>query len=309
MQEFQYREPLHLPSEKGKGIVGTLVIHCAVIVLLVLVSFSVPPPPEQQEGIIVNFGTDETGFGNIEPSPPPGPPNTTPLLPAQKEASAPHVKSSPKRSSGETPLLSQDKEDGPEVKKADPAAEKKRNEKIEADKKIKEELEADRIRKKQEDDERKKAEAEQQRQSDILNKTKNALANARNTGTGSTSEGVAGGTGNQGDPRGSVDSNVHGVGGNTGNGKEGVSYKLQGRNFQKLPKPNYDYQGDGIVVVEVTVDKNGKVIQAVPGIKGSTTLDEYLLRVAKEAAMNASFDAKPDAPLQKGSITYIFKLK
>ncbi len=63
-------------------------------------------------------------------------------------------------------------------------------------------------------------------------------------------------------------------------------------------------------MVEVTVDRSGKVTQAVPGIKGSSTLDEYLLKVAKDAAMKASFEAKPDAPLfQKGTITYNFILK
>ncbi len=60
--------------------------------------------------------------------------------------------------------------------------------------------------------------------------------------------------------------------------------------------PNYDYQGEGRVVVEVSVDRSGKVIQAIPGSKGSTTLDEYLLKVAKEAALKARFEAKSDAP-------------
>jgi outer membrane biosynthesis protein TonB len=63
-------------------------------------------------------------------------------------------------------------------------------------------------------------------------------------------------------------------------------------------------------VVEVSVDRSGKVIQAVPGSKGSTTLDEYLLKVAKEAAIEARFEAKPEAPaVQKGTITYNFILK
>ncbi|MDQ1332087.1 MAG: hypothetical protein QG576_121 [Bacteroidota bacterium] len=63
-------------------------------------------------------------------------------------------------------------------------------------------------------------------------------------------------------------------------------------------------------MVEVSVDRSGKVIQAVTGSKGSTTLDEYLLRVAKDAAMEAQFEVKADAPpVQKGTITYIFKLK
>jgi colicin import membrane protein len=85
---------------------------------------------------------------------------------------------------------------------------------------------------------------------------------------------------------------------------------LQGRGFQSLPQPKYDYQGGGRVVVEVSVDRSGKVVQAVPGTKGSTTLDDYLLKVAKDAAMGARFEVKADAPvIQKGTITYNFILK
>ena len=64
-------------------------------------------------------------------------------------------------------------------------------------------------------------------------------------------------------PRGSVDSNVRGEG--SGLGDKGISYDLQGRGFKKLPEPKYDYQGEGRVVVEISVDRSGKVTQAVPG--------------------------------------------
>jgi colicin import membrane protein len=297
LQLHQNSEIRKYPTEKGKGLAGTFIIHIVLFLVLILVSFSVPPPPQNEEGILVNFGTDETGFGMIEPSPPAVQTVTSPPPPANASKKA-----------DEESLLTQNTEEAPEVKKVDPEAEKKKLEKIEADKKIRAELEAERIRKKQEDDERKRIEAEQQRQADIMNRTKNALANSKNAGTSSTSEGVAGGTGNQGDPRGSVDSNVRGEG--SGLGDKGISYELQGRGYQKLPKPKYDYQGEGRVVVEVNVDRSGKVTQAVPGIKGSTTLDEYLLKVAKEAAMEATFESKPDAPLfQKGKITYNFILK
>ena len=91
---------------------------------------------------------------------------------------------------------------------------------------------------------------------------------------------------------------------------KGISYDLQGRGFQSLPAPKYDYKGEGRVVVEVSVDRNGRVTAAVSGIRGSTTLDEYLLRVAREAALQARFEPKPDAPLiQKGTITYNFILR
>ena len=180
--------------------------------------------------------------------------------------------------------------------------------KVDPDKKLREQLEAERIRKAQEEIERKRIEAEQKRQSDIMNRTKNALANSKNSGTSSTGEGVVGGPGNQGVKTGSVDSKIRGDG--SGQGNKGISYNLQGRGYQALPSPKYDYQGEGRVVVEVSVDRSGKVIQANPGTKGSTTMDEYLLKVAKDAALKARFDPKPDAPvIQMGSITYIFILK
>jgi outer membrane biosynthesis protein TonB len=285
------------PSERGKGIAGTVIIHLVLLLLLVFVGFSVPPPPEIEEGIEVNFGTGETGTGLIEPSPP-----------AFQEESFVQPTASTAEVTEDEPLLTQDTEEAPEVKKVDPDAERKKLEKIEADKKRREEIEAERIKKAAEEAERKRIEAEQQRQTDIMNRTKNALANSKNAGTSTTSEGITGGTGNQGVANGSADSQVRGDGGGTGN--SGISYDLQGRGFQKLPPPKYDYQGEGRVVVEVSVDRTGKVIQATPGTKGSTTLDEYLLKVAKDAALEARFEAKPDAPVvQKGTITYNFILK
>lgn len=90
----------------------------------------------------------------------------------------------------------------------------------------------------------------------------------------------------------------------------GISYNLAGRGIQCLPLPEYNYLSEGRVVVEVTVDRSGKVTKAVPGIRGSNTLDEYLLRVAKEAAIKSKFDANQDAPfIQKGTITYNFILR
>jgi colicin import membrane protein len=299
LQPLPNNEVRKLPSERLKGILGTTVLHLVLFAVLLIVGFSAPKPPDREKGILVNFGTDETGSGLIEPSPPLSNEET-----AQAQPSNPVV-----QPAKEEAIATQnfDKE-APEVKKTDPEAEKRKKEQLEIDRVKRAELEAEKIRKKAEDTERKRVEAEQKRASDIVNRTKNALSNSKNTGTNSTSEGIAGGQGNQGDPAGSVKSNVRGDG--TGTGDEGISYDLQGRDFLKLPPPKYDYQGEGKVVVEVTVDRSGKVTEAVPGAKGSTTLDEYLLGVAKDAALNATFKPKPDAPLkQKGTITYNFLLK
>jgi colicin import membrane protein len=284
------------PSERGKGIAGTIIIHLVLFLFLIFVGFSVPPPPEIEEGIEVNFGTDETGSGLIEPSPPA----------MQEETSAPVPVATSEVIKDEA-LLTQNTEEAPEVKKVDPEAERIKLEKIEADKLHKAELEAERIRKNAEETERKRIAAEQQRQSDIMNRTKNALANSKNAGTSSTSEGITGGAGNQGVVNGSVNSQVRGDGGGTGNGA--FEYDLEGRKGQ-IPLPNYIIQEGGKVVVEITVNQEGKVILANPGIKGSTTLDKDLYKIAKDAALKATFEAKPDAPVvQKGTITYNFILK
>jgi colicin import membrane protein len=300
-------------SGKRKGVLGTVLVHSMLFGLLIVAGFSTPPPPETEEGILVNFGTGETGIGLIEPSPPAGKKETT--TPVIKDVTYPPASPKTAAKTKEEPLLSQKNEEAPAVRKTDPEAAKKKLEKIEDDKKIKEEKEAERIRIRQEEAEKKRIAAEQQRESDIMNRTKNALANSKNTGTNSTGEGIAGGTGNQGDPNGSVNSKVRGSGSGlgdkgSGTGDKGISYNLQGRGFQALPPPKYDYQGEGRVVVEVSVDRSGKVVQATPGTKGSTTLDEYLLKAAKEAALGARFEVKQDAPvIQKGTITYNFILK
>jgi colicin import membrane protein len=297
LQNYENKDLHKLPSEHGKGLVGTTLVHLVIFLTLILVGISATPIPEMDEGIMVNFGTDETGFGDIEPSPPIYLEETSAPPPSTNTAIA-----------KEAPILTQNTEEAPAVRKADPDALKKQLEKIEADKVVREQLEAERVRKVAEELELKRIADEQQRQTDIMNRTKNALANSKNSGTNSTSEGIAGGSGNQGDQNGSVNSKVRGVGG--GLGDKGVTYSLGGRGSKALPRPKYDYQRDGIVVVEVRVDRSGKVVQAVPGKKGSTILDEYLLKVAKEAALEALFDAKPDAPtIQIGTITYNFILK
>lgn len=76
------------------------------------------------------------------------------------------------------------------------------------------------------------------------------------------------------------------------------------------PKIVDNSQKEGKVVVDIIVDKNGKVVKATPGGRGSTTTDRHLEKLAKEAAENTVFNAKPDAPIQqKGEMTFLFILE
>jgi hypothetical protein len=86
--------------------------------------------------------------------------------------------------------------------------------------------------------------------------------------------------------------------------------KLAGRSINgTLPKPSYGVQAAGKVVVEIWVDQYGTVQKAVAGAEGTTVTDKTLWNEARKAALGAHFNLSSDAPaLQKGTITYIFKL-
>lgn len=86
-----------------------------------------------------------------------------------------------------------------------------------------------------------------------------------------------------------------------------VRYKVADRTVSKPPKVDNLTQKKGTVVVDITIDKYGHVIKAVPGSPGSTTTDEYLKTKAKQAAESTLFDNVPTAPTeQKGYIVIAF---
>ena len=111
-------------------------------------------------------------------------------------------------------------------------------------------------------------------------------------------------SGNQGAIDGDPNAKSHSGG---GIGTDGVAYQLGGRSPEFKAKPIYKIQEEGKVVVIITVDRLGNVVNAIPGAKGSTTLNKYLLAKAKEAAMKTKFNPKQSAPEnQQGKIVYHF---
>ena len=101
--------------------------------------------------------------------------------------------------------------------------------------------------------------------------------------------------------------------GNTDNGRTDgkPNAHVQGRNtVGNLPRPVYNVQESGIVVVNISVDNYGNVKTAVPGGDGTTVTDKTLWAAARKAAMETHFNMSADAPaLQQGTITYYFNLK
>ena len=92
-------------------------------------------------------------------------------------------------------------------------------------------------------------------------------------------------------------------------GSDGISFSLKGRNVSLKILPDYDVQDEGIVVVLITVNRNGIVTNAITGSKGTTTFNKNLLLKAKQAALKTRFSVNNNAPInQQGKIIYNFKL-
>ncbi|MHC1704018.1 MAG: energy transducer TonB [Tenuifilaceae bacterium] len=282
-------------SNKAQGTAGTIVIHAIVVAILLLTSFAATLPSDQNEGLQINFGNSEDGFGAIEPKV--NYDNAVIIsLPSRSDRKKVEDKN----------ILTQDHEDAPAI-----ITKKKETKKEPKKPVVKETKEEPKVETKEVVKEETKI-IEPPREVN-----KKALFPGKKEDGGTTGEGVTGKEGNQGALEGSPDSKnrTGGATGGDGIGEGdgiGISFDLRDRKSLSLPKPVGSMNKKGTVVIRVTVDKQGKVTKVELEQKGSTTLDYELLNAAKKAAMSAKFDVSlsPNAPAyQTGTITYIFKLQ
>ncbi len=131
-----------------------------------------------------------------------------------------------------------------------------------------------------------------------------ALFPGRTQGSQSKSEGATEGEGNQGAEHGSIDGE-HTQGGGVGSG--GSSFDLSGRTLiGSLPKPLYNADEEGKVVVNIMVDAKGNVTSATKAV-GTNIADMKLVGAALAAAREARFSVAEGQDVQRGTITYVFR--
>lgn len=98
-------------------------------------------------------------------------------------------------------------------------------------------------------------------------------------------------------------------GGLNPSGNDQLDKGLQGRGLVgDLPRPSYPGNKSGKVVIRVTVDKTGRVTNAVYEPNGSTSSDDALVQAAIAAAKKARF-TESRSFIEGGTITYRFNLK
>jgi len=131
-----------------------------------------------------------------------------------------------------------------------------------------------------------------------LYKGKANTGNGGGDGTGST-------PGNQGSRDGDPLSNNYGEGG-SGFGDTPIPL----RKFTNLVTPQDDGQKTGKIAVRIKINRAGVVIDAIPGVKGTTLNDRELWQKCRAAVLGASLSAAENGPeIQVGVVVFNFKVK
>lgn len=86
-----------------------------------------------------------------------------------------------------------------------------------------------------------------------------------------------------------------------------ISFSLIGRSAIKIPNPIYTCDTPGKIVVNITVNANGKVVETSVNKGSSTTDNECLAEMAQKYARGAQFSELPGRTSQPGTITYYFQ--
>tara|TARA_R110000764_G_scaffold225295_1_gene314715 strand:+ start:8941 stop:9849 length:909 start_codon:yes stop_codon:yes gene_type:complete len=87
--------------------------------------------------------------------------------------------------------------------------------------------------------------------------------------------------------------------GSPGLGSGTGSYGLNGRSLVNKGKIQQECKEEGRVVVKIIVDRNGKVVSAIPGQKGTTNTHPCLMEPAKKTAFMHQWNLDSNAPSQQ----------
>ena len=258
----------------------TIALHVILLLLLLLFGFTYLDPP-LEKGIAVNFGTSQTGSGDVQPTAPvESAPveNTNPPTPPEPVEQTPAITDEVATQDTEEAPVIEEKEEKPTPEVEEPI-EKPAEEPAPEPKPDKETSEA----------------------------LENLINGPEKSGEENQGEGNDQQSGDKGDPNG--DPNAESYYG-SGKGLDGDgNYRLGGRKALNKQTFVQDCNQSGIVVVRIEVDRQGNVIKAVPGVKGTTNSDPCLTAPAKRAALSTKFNPDSNAPIkQVGTIIYEFKI-
>jgi protein TonB len=301
-------------EEKKNRLVGILTsvsVHLAVLLVFLFVGGWTPPDPPLSElgsGVELNFGLDQEGQGEVQPTVPAGATEPQPEVTANERAS-------------ETPP-----EPKPEIKETDPKpAEDKltsTDESAVAVPEPKKEVKKPVVTQPVESPKEKppvvkpkdtpvtEAKKEPSTAKEPTTRTEASTTAKNATGASQGDDKKKGG--DKGSPEGTLDPNGQytgkpGVGGNGGGGGNGFALSMSGWNWDSPPQaPKLPDNENGRIVFEITVDADGEIIQIETLQRGLSPEAERICKqeIQKRSLVRtATSGAAPER--SKGRITFI----
>ena len=265
----------------------TALITAVLFLLLFGVGANYMDPPIEY-GVVVNFGTSEVGQGDVQPL---KPIKSEPVN-INKPAEVEPTKSEPsKASKANENVLTAENEEAVAIKK-----QKEAETKAKADADAKAKAEADRV-------------AKEKRELDDKKKKLDALIGGVSKSDG-TAKGGEGNDNKAGD-KGQLDGDPYAPSyfGSGGTGSGGVGYGLNGRGSANYQTLKQDCNESGMVIVRIVVNRNGNVVEAEPGVKGTTNKAACLLEPAKKIALSHKWAPDANAPTKQiGFVKVNFQL-
>jgi len=278
-------------SKNAKAAAITTVICGSILLLFFLVQWQIPvePPLPLEEGIEVNLGNSETGLGDIPPQIPGDP------APDATEAATP-----PPTATTTESKIEADPTDNPESPEVNTAVKKPEN-------KVLNNTAVNKPSTKPATTAATTVAAKPK----ALFKTPGATGTGGNNAdsyNGVRNQGIAGGTGDQGKPNGNPNSDSYTGNGGSGNSGVRISSGLKGRSIVQFPSFEDDFNEPARVFVDITVDANGTVTNAVVNPRRTTTTNQQIRSIALRKARQLKLNPGSE-PEQTGTIVFDFKLR
>lgn len=276
--------------------------------------------PPIENGISVNFGTTDFGSGQVQPKEKivSEPLDTPPEEPVKQEVQEEIVEEEEieevpeeniiKEAPSEK-VLTKESEEAIKIKQAKEAKKRAEDAAKEAQKRKEDALKAEKAKAakiaQQKKDAEEKARQEQEAKKKKLDEMMGGLN--KSDGTASGSEGDDSKAGDKGQPDG--DPYATSYYGSPGSGSGTGGYGLNGRSLVNKGKVPQECNESGRVVVKIVVDRNGKVVSATPGVRGTTNNNPCLLEPAKKTAFMHKWNLDSNAPSEQiGFVVVNFKL-
>lgn len=290
-------------EHKKKSFTFTTVVLSVLLLLMLYMGLTYMEPPIEN-GITVNFGTMEYGMGPEQPkekvaASPAKTPREEALSTPEEEAAEPEASEIPEEEvvdeKPSEPVLTQEEEEAIRIRQQQEAKER--------------EAAAERARAEREARERREAEERARQEREAKKRKIDELMGGINEAEGqaSGSEGDDQQAGDKGQPEG--DPYASSYYGNTGAGSGTAGYGLSGRSLVSRGKVAQECNEAGRVVVRIVVDRSGKVIEATPGVRGTTNTHPCLMEPARRTAFMHQWNTDSRAPGQQiGFVVVNFKL-